>query len=132
MKKLNKTEVKTKNALSTSITEIRDRLEDECGKPEDEREMDAILALLARYNAALSDALDFCEDKASRLQDYMDDRSESWRESDAASACEDWKSQWEDVDFEPIALEDLGDPPNVDDLQDHADTLDQIPDEVEG
>jgi DNA repair exonuclease SbcCD ATPase subunit len=42
------------------------------------------------YNSALADALSFAEDVATDAQEYFDNKSEKWQESDKGAAHTDW------------------------------------------
>ena len=56
------------------------------------------------YNEAIGDANAWKTDRAQEMQEYIDERSEKWQESDKASEYETWKSQYEE-DFEQVELE---------------------------
>lgn len=71
------------------------------------------------YNAALSEARDFIEDAVGKMEDYVEDKSENWGDSDTGTAYMDWKSEWEGMDLENLVRPDLieFDYPHADDLE---------------
>lgn len=51
--------------------------------------------LVEEYNEVVSDVNDFCVDVSSSIEDYMNERSEKWQESEKAEAYQSWKDDWE-------------------------------------
>jgi|ERR1035437_2296930 hypothetical protein len=53
-------------------------------------------------NEVIVDVNAWFEDKAQTMQDYFDERSEKWQESDAATEYEEWKGEFEEAVFDEI------------------------------
>jgi hypothetical protein len=88
-----------------------------------ERVESALLSL----NEKIIEAEEWRGDMASEMQDYFDERSERWQESDAGSNYQDWLTEWgsELPEVELDAPEDV-EMPEVEAL----DTLEGLPEEV--
>src|SRR5262245_2868702 len=54
----------------------------------------------AQLNAALSEAEEFREGVEERLQEFSDDSSDKWQDSDEGSEFADWLSEWQNVSFD--------------------------------
>lgn len=66
---------------------------------------DKLAPLIAKYNDLIGSATTFCEEVAQEMDDYMADRSETWKSSPSGEAYEQWHSEWTDLDFEWIVLD---------------------------
>ncbi len=51
--------------------------------------------LVDDYNNTIALINDFADNIKQRQQDYYDERSDNWQESDRGMEYEDWKSEWE-------------------------------------
>jgi hypothetical protein len=56
---------------------------------------ESIKPLLEEYNGIIGSINEFAENIKQRQQDYYDDRSESWQESDRGMEYECWKDEWD-------------------------------------
>jgi hypothetical protein len=54
---------------------------------------------IAKLNEVVADAREFVGNVSAALQEYADDKSDKWRESDAGNEYEDWIAEWENVDL---------------------------------
>lgn len=62
------------------------------------------------FNNMLEEAEGFCQEEvAGAIQDYMDERSEKWLESEAAQEVDSWKAEWEGVYLTRLEVEFEGD-----------------------
>lgn len=98
---------------------------------------DGVAALLAslqvgvdNYNEASDSVKGWLESVRESIQEYVDDRSEKWQESDKAQEYQDWLEAYA-VDLEDFNLPDI-EPVSLDDLEDYAETIEQLPEEVGG
>ena len=103
MKKLNKEHLKRKAEPSKALASAGAALEESAAKLN--AAIEAHNELAAAYNAAIEEAKEWCEEVVSEIDDYVSERSEKWQEGDAASALEEWKSQFEN--FDPEGAEEV-------------------------
>jgi hypothetical protein len=82
----------------------------------------SIEKLVDEYNDTIGSINQFAEDIQQRQQDYYDDRSETWQESDRGSEYEDWKSEWEC--FEELETIECPEFVDVDDFKNLPDSMD--------
>lgn len=61
-------------------------------------------AAQTEYSETVQEANSFREDIASEIESYIDERSDKWREGDAAGSYETWRDQWQE-EFEEISLD---------------------------
>ena len=59
-----------------------------------------------RLNAALSEAERFKEGVEERLQNFSDDQSDKWQDSDEGSEFSDWLSEWQNASFDEVDVEE--------------------------
>lgn len=60
---------------------------------------------LANLEQAIQEANEFIEDVHTSMEEFYDERSQRWQESEAGSAYEDWISEWGteiDANDEPL------------------------------
>ena len=57
-------------------------------------------ALVDTYNETMEEARGFVTDCVSSIEEYMNNRSDAWNESDRAEEMESWKSEFEDAENE--------------------------------
>ena len=77
------------NAFTTLIEEAKDLL-------------GSIEAAASEYNDKLEEIREFIEEVKGEMQEYQDDRSERWHESEAAQDFQAWQDAWEDAEIEDI------------------------------
>lgn len=132
--KLSKTEIKEKNALANKLRDAFDNLDELTAEEKPYKEK--IEKAIAIYNGAIDDARAFCEGIAQEIADFIDSKSEAWQEGDKCAAHEDFKSAYEDLEFEPISLDNILDTADgsysMGDVENYADTLDELMEEPEG
>jgi hypothetical protein len=80
---------------------------------------------LADYNEAINEANAWKQDRAQEMQDYIEDKSEKWQESDKAQQLTAWKEQYEE-EFEQVEIEQ---PEPIDDgsIEDYSQVLWELP-----
>lgn len=85
-------------------------------------------AKLETYNEAARDAKELAEEVHSDLENFHDERSEKWQESDAGSAFRSWVEEWGNASFDDA---DRDEPVELDlDQEDYAEALESLPQEV--
>ena len=141
MKKLTKQVVKDKLTLSQKLQTTFQDLQSACEtyneSPKSDDDKAKVELVIQEYNESLSNARSFCEDIASEIQEYMDNKSEKWQESDAASAYESWKEEWEqgqeweEISFSQLVMDEEKGELDTSDLEDLGETMDGFSDEVE-
>jgi hypothetical protein len=110
MKKLSKDQLKQHADIADRLGTARDALEaalEECF---------AVTGVIGEawvaYQEAIVEAASFRDDLVRAMDDYAGERSDKWTESDAGSAYEEWKSEWENLAIEEGDM----DPPDIDDI----------------
>jgi uncharacterized protein YukE len=92
---------------------------------------DKLLPKIETYNQVLRDAREFAEDIASRLDDKISERSESWQESEKGEAAIAFKESWETIGYELEEI-DLELPEDIEMPElGHAEVLQEAPTEPE-
>lgn len=90
---------------------------------------EALKPAIEKYNETLHEVDVWRTKVFDEIEEYVDARSDKWKESDTASAYEDWKQAFENIEVEPFEPEEPSElelyEPNVgDDL----DALPEAPD----
>ena len=107
MKQLSKEQNKTLHTLNIDAQATGNDLEVAITKY-NEILADIKLALdtaLNAHNEKLTELRDFSNDIVSEIQEYMDERSDKWQESENGERYAEWKSSWEDLEFEHIEID---------------------------
>lgn len=55
-----------------------------------------------KLNESIQAARDFRDEVVQEMQDYFDERSEKWHETENGQSYEAWKSEWEGFELEEI------------------------------
>jgi len=86
------------------------------------------------YNDALDSAQGFCETIVGDIEEFMEEKSEKWQESDKGEAHANWKDSW-DITLDPITWDMLitqdGDPLDLSSIEPANETLDALATEPE-
>lgn len=132
MKKLSKTELEARAALVAKLKDKFEQLVDGCDQF-NSAVNDAwglyVENAQVEYNDALKEAEDWRDQIVSQIDEYVDGRSDKWREGDQGQKYEDWKSELEGISFTESEMEE---PSGVEvDVENVADELDGLPDGVE-
>lgn len=114
MKKLSKAQQEEKAKLlgeledafgdvENAISDLNEKVKEMWGDVEDR---------VSDYNAVVEKANEFIGTVAESMQEYADERSEKWQESDAASSFAEWQGQWEEQleDLELFAPDEIDSP----------------------
>lgn len=101
MKKLTKDQEKTRTELVDALREKWTALEAVYA------EVNSLITsklneAIGVYNGAISDVEGFRDEVTGAIEEYVDERSEKWQESDAASNYESWKGEWENLDLTAV------------------------------
>lgn len=107
MKRIGKIDAARKNELVGKLTVAENKLTEiiESHNEAVKTSWKLVETAMGEYNKLVQEANGFCEDIASEIEAHMDERSDKWRESDAASVYEEWKSSWEQ-DLDEIELDE--------------------------
>jgi hypothetical protein len=76
-------------------------------------------------NEVLSEGRSWRDNVVQEMQDYYDERSEKWQQSDKGQAHEAWKRQFDEEELEDVELEKPE--PLEPDMADAAELLEQLP-----
>jgi len=66
------------------------------------RAISKLNAEINEYNRLKDEVGEFVEEVTSEIENYADNQSTEWSESDAGSNYEDWKNEWEGIDLDQI------------------------------
>jgi len=107
-------------ALTEAVNDYNADIEEAWSKVDDAQNV---------YNAALSEAQEWVNDISAQIDDYIGERTDKWREGEKGEAYNNWKSEYDTT----LAESDLSQPDelSLDGVENAADTLDQLPTEVE-
>ena len=91
----------------------------------------AVEQALENYNDALLQVREFCEQVAIDQQNFFDDKSEKWQESDRGQVYQGWINEWSNIVLEDaevalpdkVEVPDLSDPDILKDLPEKVDTI---------
>jgi hypothetical protein len=84
---------------------------------------------LTAHNEAITDANSLKAEITEEMQDYYDDRTEKWQESDKGQAFQSWKETWEE-EFSEAELEKPEDL-DISQLEDYGEILEQLSEEIQ-
>lgn len=124
MKKLSKPDVAELNeiveelnsaaeAVSTAIEQANEKV----GEAND---------AINEYNACLEKATEYRDRIVGQMEDFFSEKSEKWQEGDAGSAYDEWKSEWDNIDFAEVdQIEEVKAPD-----MDHSGELEALPQEA--
>jgi hypothetical protein len=86
---------------------------------------DLVENAVSEYNKVLEQAREFAGGIASRAEEEIDNKNESWQDSDRGQEASEWKTEWEDVSLEDL---EAGFPDELEIEQpDHASDLGGLP-----
>jgi methyl-accepting chemotaxis protein len=114
MKRLSQDQLAIRDDLSKRLREIADEIKEA---------VDDANTVIDKYNQILADVEEFRGEVVGEMETYIDDNSEKWRDSEAGSNYQDWKSRFEMLDL--TELHQIEVPKTV------VDDLDELPDEPE-
>ena len=126
MKRLNKAQLKIRSELTDALRTAQTKVGQailEVNSVIDGQLNDAI----AEYNGALSELESFRDEIVSEMETYINERSDKWRDSDAASNYDSWKQDWDGVLLDEIEQIDNIEEPDLS----HADEFEGLAEEVE-
>src|SRR5262245_13509270 len=130
MNKLSKAQIVTRDTLCKALHETYEDLEDAIAKFTDAMETawDAVQVAMDAHNQAIADTREFQQEIAQAIEEFIDDKSDKWREGDRGQAYSAWLDAWNE-ELEDI---DLAMPDGIEiDAGDQSDTLEQMPEEVD-
>jgi hypothetical protein len=116
------------SVVEAAIEAYNTKLDDEWGN--------GLGPMIEDYNSAVADATEWKQETAQAIQEYMDERSEKWQESEAAGRYTAWRDEFDSevaaCDLErpdDLSIEEPGE--MAMDLEDEAELLEQLPEELE-
>lgn len=113
MKKLSKDHVARIEAMNVRYKEKKDALAEAIEKANEKiNEANTLLdEAFGEMNEVIGEANEIREEIVSEIENYMDERSDNWRESDRGSAYDSWKDQWsEEIEEKEYTQPDTIDP----------------------
>lgn len=105
MLRLSKYEVERKAYLVSKLKDLEERTK----------------ALIEEYNGIIGSINEFAENVKQRQQEYYDERSETWQESDRGCDYESWKDEWEG--FEELEEIECPDFVDIDEFENLTDSM---------
>lgn len=132
MNKLTKENIKERDALCAILRDRRSDLEIgvEQFNAAIETGLQQLKELADGHNEAAQSVRDWLEGVVETMQSYFDDRSEKWQESDKASEYQGWMEEYE-VSMDPWEVPEI-EPVSLDDLEDYAEVVEQLREELAG
>ena len=108
----------TGKALLDAVDEYNKAIEDA---------FDKLDPLVKAYNVAVSDALEFAQEVATDIDDYIGDKSEKWQEGERGQAYIAWRDEWDGWSLESV---DISAPDAWElDMPEHGEDFGALPDE---
>lgn len=112
MKRLSKDDQATRQEHVDNLNEAADAVREAVAEVNaliDSKLNPAILA----YNDRASDAAAFRDEIVGQMDEYVDKRSDKWRESEAGESYEAWKNDWESLDTNELSEAELIEEPDM-------------------
>jgi|SRR5215471_14508371 len=110
MKKLSKDDLKRRDELvqklATAFAEV-ETVYDEVNT----LIIDKLSNAVGKYNDILGEVASFRDEIVGKMDEYVEERSDKWRESDAGENYESWKADWENFSTEELEVPDGLDAP---------------------
>lgn len=127
--KLDKSQISERDNLIDELRERGQKLQDAVIAYNDvmEEQKDTLIQLLNEYNGIMEEARTFAATVAGNAQEAYDEKSDNWKESENGEKVNSFIEDWENADLfdHEIEFPDPIDP----ELPDHADTLENLPEE---
>ena len=89
-------------AMRTAHDELEREIE---AYNERSQDHDALDAALEAYNKALEEARDLRDQVVNDVGEFIDEHGDRWQEGATGQAYAEWRSAWEDLDFEEVEVE---------------------------
>lgn len=115
MKSLSKKDELEREAIVKSLRRLADKAKEAIEDLNHEIEIANIC--IREYNEAVLSAARFRDTIVKKMQDYVDEHSDAWEESEAGEEYLAWKASWEELDFEGIDPVEEIDPPEIDNAE---------------
>lgn len=131
MRKIDKTLLKERDEIVANIRTKREKLDAaiEAYNEAAAKAWGVVEDALQAYNETLEPAREWISGITGDIDVYVSERSEKWQEGEKAEAYESWKSDYESADS---SLEEVSiNPPDQieEDIEDHAQILEELPEE---
>lgn len=117
--KLSELQTKQLNSLIDDLRGENDRVEEILTKI-NEMIHNELNGAIDAYNAKVDEAKAFVKNTIIKMEDYVEDKSEAWGDSEDGTAYSDWHSDWDAIDLDPLEKADeitLNDVTHADDLE---------------
>ncbi|MDP9315983.1 MAG: hypothetical protein M3R24_34865 [Chloroflexota bacterium] len=125
MRKLNQIQLQQREAIATTLRQTFNELQEQVDV------LNVILGKITetqeRFNNAVELANSFTQQIAQLQQEYYDERSEQWQESEGGENYQEWIDEWESFSLDEIEL-DLSDSlVELSEGEEYADQLEELP-----
>ena len=128
--KLTKKRIKEKDKVSTKLAAAKEDLQTAVDDYNEAMAAawETLQEEVTKYNEVLAQAREYVADKASEMEGEMGDKSDKWQEGDRGQAAQAMMDEWNNVSLDDIELEKPEDL-DLDDIDDHQELVDQLPNE---
>jgi hypothetical protein len=101
MKRLTKTDSEQQDSLVRNLNEKAEAVKEVIAR------INSIIAdelnpAISDYNSIITDADEFRNEIVGRMDDYVNERSEKWSESEVGENYSSWKDEWENLQLDEI------------------------------
>lgn len=106
MKKLSKEQIQRKDEIAMKLSNIGEGIQDATQSFNIRMTafFETLEELKGRYNEVVEEGNAFLEEIHNSQNEYIDDRSDSWRDGDAGQVYSDWAGEWS-ITLDEIELE---------------------------
>lgn len=123
MKRLTSRDIARRDDLIKLLNEAKEKVE--LAHAEVERVINDANEVISSYNDQLAEVEGFKDDMMNAMQEYMDERSDRWCDTEAGQNYSSWKDEWDLLDVDQLEMLDIPDMPDME----HAANLEDLPDE---
>jgi len=132
MQKLSKAQIKERDDLSAKLSEAGDVLNAAITKYNEaiKAAYEDVEKAMSEFNTAVIEARDFVEQVHSDIENYYDDKSEKWQESERGQNYSSWRDAWSEAISELNEVE-YSEPDSFDEADIPDEVIDCLPTECE-
>lgn len=114
MKSVDKQDQEKMEAIASALSDQHDAIAVKVGEINDL--ISDLNGMVGAYNQHITEANELASEIATQIENYMDEKSDKWREGEAAERYESWLSDWQNVEVDDVStFEELEWPDSVDD-----------------
>ncbi len=131
MKKLTKHDIALRDRFAAQLQSARDALEEavETYNAAVEKAFAPVGQAIETYNAVLEDVMNWADDIAGQIQEYIQECSDRWQGGEAGQAYAAWLAVYETLGLEDVEMDEPE--PLQCDIDDHASALAELPEQPE-